>query len=149
MFSKLQSYVTSVEDSICVGYPLKHKIGHSVDQVKVLIWEYRRIIVCDVANMWISFGSADLILKKDSLNMWFTTIFVPPLLCVNFGQKPKKKKKNVISFPPSLTDLVPCEFSFSITQDCINGEILWYYHDFRKITGCICLVSNNALLNML
>jgi len=43
--------VTSVEDSKCVGYPVKHKIGHSMDQVKVLLQEDRRIIVHDVANM--------------------------------------------------------------------------------------------------
>lgn len=87
--------MTSVEDSECVGYALKHKIGHSVDQVKVLVREDRRIIVRNVANMWISFGPCDHILKKDSI---------------------------VISFPPYLTNLVPCEFSFPRTQDCIKGE---------------------------
>ena len=62
----------------------------------------------------------------------------------------QKKRKIVISFTPYLRDLVPCEFSFPRTQDCINGEeMLWYYHDLRKITGCICLVSNNALHKML
>jgi len=67
--------------------------------------------------------------EKQSLNMWFTTIFVPHLLCVNSG----KKKKSVTSFPPYLPDLVPCDFYFLRTQDYINGEeILWYYHNLRN-----------------
>ena len=56
--------MTSVEDSECMGYPLMSKIDHSVDQVKVLVLENRRITVRDVANMLcISFGSAESILK--------------------------------------------------------------------------------------
>jgi len=44
-------------------------------------------------------GQLTLFLKKDSLSMWFTTIFVPPLLCVNFWQKKKD-----CQFIPSLFD---------------------------------------------
>ena len=143
--------MTSVEGSKCMGYPFKHKIGHSVDQVKVLVQEDRRIIVRNVANMWISFGSADQ--KRQSEHVVHHHICSYLTLCeflAKWKTKKQQKKRIVISFPPYLTDLVPCEFSFPWTQDCINGEeISWYYRDLRKITGCICLVSNNALHKML
>jgi hypothetical protein len=139
--------VTFVEDSECVGYPLMHKIGHSVDQVEVLVLEDRRISVCYVSNMWISFGPAESILKnRQSEHVVHHHICSSLTLCEFLGGG----EGRVISFPPYLPDLVPYVVSFPRTQDCFNGEKnLWYYHDFRKITECVCLVSNNALHKVL
>ena len=137
MLAKLKSCVTSVEDSECMGYPFKHKIGHSIHQVKVLVQEDRRINClwcCQHVNFfWVCWRYFK---KRQSEHVVHHHIFSSLTLCEFLA---KKKGGVVISFPPYLTDLMPCEFSFPRTQDCINGEeISWYYHDLRKITGCIC-----------
>lgn len=77
-------------------------------------------------------------------------LFLPYFVLISGEKRERERGEIVIPFPLYLPCLVPCDFYFPRTQDFINGEeILWYYHDLRNITGCICFVSNNVLHKML